>query len=293
MCLLQVWNMNAVNGVLGVFNAQGATWSRRQRRFVTHDKLPSTLQTIARPRDIDTFYVQHAATASTNGGAAAAGRHFAMYSDRSGALQLLSAQEGVQVRSSGPVGYSICLPAQPLCNLKSSQLLVGGLTFVSLQHVPLHSSVIMNLKAHGLLVLLQAGWLAALRLLEVPACKRAQLFQLQVALPAAECDILVVAPVQQLGSTAFAAVGLVNMLNAGGAVLSCRLQLPSNGSSCGPQATAEIWGAGELLALSSRRPVSLRLNGREVQFDWEAASQALRVAVPEAPQLRTTVTVSF
>eukprot|EP00891_Asterochloris_glomerata_P005278 jgi/Astpho2/5278/e_gw1.00074.14.1_t len=208
--LLKVWNMNAVNGVLGVFNAQGATWSRRQRRFVTHDKLPSTLQTIARPRDIDTFYVQHAATASTNGGAAAAGRHFAMYSDRSGALQLLSAQGGVQV-----------------------------------------------------------------------------------ALPAAECDILVVAPVQQLGSTAFAAVGLVNMLNAGGAVLSCRLQLPSNGSSCGPQATAEIWGAGELLALSSRRPVSLRLNGREVQFDWEAASQALRVAVPEAPQLRTTVTVSF
>ncbi len=164
MCLLQVWNMNAVNGVLGVFNAQGATWSRRQRRFVTHDKLPSTLQTIARPHDIDTFYVQHAATASTNGnttaeGAAAAGRHFAMYSDRSGALQLLSAQEGVQVRSCGPVGYSICLPAQPPCNLKLSQLLVGGLTFVSLQHVPMHSSVIMNLKAHGLLVLLQAGGL--------------------------------------------------------------------------------------------------------------------------------------
>ena len=117
--------------------------------------------------------------------------------------------------------------------------------------------------------------------------------QLQVALPATECDILVVAPVQQLGSTAFAAVGLVNMLNAGGAVLSCRLQLPSSGSSCGPQATAEIRGTGELLALCSRRPVSLRLNGREVQFDWEAASQALRVAVPEAPQLCTTVTVDF
>ena len=95
--------MNALNGVLGVFNAQGATWSRRQRRFVTHDKHPSTLQTIARPQDIDTFYVQHAATASTDESttgksAAAAGRQFAVYSDRSGALQLLSAQEGVQVR---------------------------------------------------------------------------------------------------------------------------------------------------------------------------------------------------
>ena len=114
-----------------------------------------------------------------------------------------------------------------------------------------------------------------------------------MVLPAAECDILVVAPVQRLGSTAFAAVGLVNMLNAGGAVLSCQLQLLSSGSSCGPQATAEIWGTGELLALSSRRPVRLKLNGREVQFDWEASSQALRVAVPEAPELRTTVTVNF
>ena len=117
--------------------------------------------------------------------------------------------------------------------------------------------------------------------------------QLQVVLPAAECDILVVAPVLQLGSTAFAAVGLVNMLNAGGAVLAGRLQLPGGGSSCGPQATAEIRGTGDLLALCSRRPVSLRLNGREVHCDWEAASQALRVAVPEAPHLRTTVTVDF
>ena len=109
MCLLQVWNMNAVNGILGVFNAQGATWSRQQRRFVTHDKHPSNLQTFARPHDVDTFHVQHAATASTDksttgDGAAAAGHQFAVYSDRSGALQLLSAQEGVQVGSSGPGG---------------------------------------------------------------------------------------------------------------------------------------------------------------------------------------------
>ena len=146
VCLLQVWNMNAVNGVLGVFNAQGATWSRQQRRFVTHDKRPGTLQTIARPHDIDTFRVQHAATASTDesttgAGAAAAGRQFAVYSDRSGALQLLSVQEGVQVRCSRSVD-SLCMPARPPCSRMLSQLLVGGLMFVGLvglQHVKAHT----------------------------------------------------------------------------------------------------------------------------------------------------------
>ena len=159
---------------------------------------------------------------------------------------------------------------------------MGDLTFVRLQHF----------KAHTLLALRQAGRLQPFTV-EGSYMQTSPTHELQVVLPAAECDILVVAPVQQLGSTAFAAVGLVNMLNAGGAVLSCQLQLPSSGSSCGPQAIAEIQGAGELLALSSRRPTSLRLNGREVQFDWEAASQALKVAVPEAPQLRTTVIVDF
>jgi Raffinose synthase or seed imbibition protein Sip1 len=42
--VLQVWNMNQVNGLLFVANVQGASWDRRRRCFVTHEPAPPTLQ---------------------------------------------------------------------------------------------------------------------------------------------------------------------------------------------------------------------------------------------------------
>ena len=51
MSPLQVWNVNHCGGVVGVFNIQGATWSRQRHAFVTHDATPAVLEAIVRPQD--------------------------------------------------------------------------------------------------------------------------------------------------------------------------------------------------------------------------------------------------
>jgi len=40
---LQVWNVNATTGVVGVFNLQGSSWDRSRRRFQIHNSAPPEL----------------------------------------------------------------------------------------------------------------------------------------------------------------------------------------------------------------------------------------------------------
>lgn len=48
----QVWNVNAVTGVVGVFNIQGSGYSRALRRFHTHDPTPPALTAAVSPADV-------------------------------------------------------------------------------------------------------------------------------------------------------------------------------------------------------------------------------------------------
>ena len=41
---LQVWNVNACGGIVGVFHLQGSSWDRNKRQFQIHDKSPQELQ---------------------------------------------------------------------------------------------------------------------------------------------------------------------------------------------------------------------------------------------------------
>lgn len=53
LCLMhQVWNVNKVSSIVGVFNIQGASWDRQRRRFHIHDAQPSALWTRVRPSDV-------------------------------------------------------------------------------------------------------------------------------------------------------------------------------------------------------------------------------------------------
>ena len=52
---LQVWNVNHCGGVVGVFNVQGASWSRTKHVFVTHDAAPPALEAVVRPQDVAPF----------------------------------------------------------------------------------------------------------------------------------------------------------------------------------------------------------------------------------------------
>ncbi|KAL0042463.1 hypothetical protein WJX79_000575 [Trebouxia sp. C0005] len=86
--LLKVWNKNPVNGLVGVFNVQGSSWSRKKRRFYTHDPSPPVLETLVTPTHVHSF----AQPGSTP-------QHFAMWSDRTQALVLSAHQEdGLTVR---------------------------------------------------------------------------------------------------------------------------------------------------------------------------------------------------
>ncbi len=48
----QVWNMNAVGGIVGLFNVQGATWRTHIRTYHQHDPAPRTLTAHVRPCDV-------------------------------------------------------------------------------------------------------------------------------------------------------------------------------------------------------------------------------------------------
>ena len=79
--------MNPVNGIVGVFNVQGSSWSRKKRAFYIHDPSPPVLQTYVNPLDIHSF-VQSGSNP----------QHFALYSDESKKLTLAGHQQDMTVR---------------------------------------------------------------------------------------------------------------------------------------------------------------------------------------------------
>lgn len=70
----QVWNMNPVVGVVGVFNIQGAAWDRTKRRFHIHTTAPPPLSATVRVSDVEPFKVFLQA-AGCNCSPAPAGEH--------------------------------------------------------------------------------------------------------------------------------------------------------------------------------------------------------------------------
>lgn len=79
--------MNPVNGLVGVFNVQGSSWSRKKRAFYTHDPNPPVLETLVTPTDIHTFAQSSSAP-----------QHFVMYSDQSKQFTLAAHQEELTIR---------------------------------------------------------------------------------------------------------------------------------------------------------------------------------------------------
>lgn len=83
---LKLWNLNAVTGVLGVFNVQGARWDLKKRAFVTCDE-PERIRYVLRPSDVEGI-----ASAAPRGGEGRA-QSYALYSHRARRLQLLRHDE--------------------------------------------------------------------------------------------------------------------------------------------------------------------------------------------------------
>ncbi|KAG5235966.1 alkaline alpha galactosidase family protein [Salix suchowensis] len=51
--LLKIWNLNDFNGVIGVFNCQGAGWCRVGKTNLIHDENPGTISDFVRAKDVD------------------------------------------------------------------------------------------------------------------------------------------------------------------------------------------------------------------------------------------------
>ncbi|KAH6822826.1 seed imbibition 1 [Perilla frutescens var. hirtella] len=63
--LLKIWNLNDHNGVVGVFNCQGAGWCKVGKRNLIHDEQPGTISGVIRSKDVD--YLPRVAGAKWNG----------------------------------------------------------------------------------------------------------------------------------------------------------------------------------------------------------------------------------
>lgn len=54
MCsLLKIWNLNEFNGVVGVFNCQGAGWCKVGKTNLIHNEYPGTITGVIRAKDVD------------------------------------------------------------------------------------------------------------------------------------------------------------------------------------------------------------------------------------------------
>ena len=79
---LKVWNRNLVNSVIGVFNVQGAYWSRQTNQFASLSKPISPVTAELRPRDVEGIAERSAPDAS-----------FVVRSHRRGEIRVLGLKE--------------------------------------------------------------------------------------------------------------------------------------------------------------------------------------------------------
>ena len=92
----------------------------------------------------------------------------------------------------------------------------------------------------------------------------------------------------------FAPIGLSEMLNSGGAVLSCS-QSPVSDDSCQVTFTLRLRGCGRFLIYSSSQPTSVTLDGEPLACVYEEASRALVLQLPadEAKDLRSVLRLVY
>lgn len=121
-----------------------------------------------------------------------------------------------------------------------------------------------------------------------------------------ESATVTIAPVVSHNGVQFAPIGLINMLNPGGAVMSVKYDStvhrwysspPQRGSNRTGQsqnvsmtAHVEVKGAGSFVAYCSRLPLSCRIMDREVSFNYDEATGKLTVQLPRGGPIERLLT---
>lgn len=99
---------------------------------------------------------------------------------------------------------------------------------------------------------------------------------LEIALQPFNYELLTVSPVTEINSVKFAAIGLVNMLNTGGAVQSMEYDQDTSLVRVG------VRGSGEMRVFTSENPRTCRINGVEVNFGYADQMVAIQVPWPKS-----------
>lgn len=97
-------------------------------------------------------------------------------------------------------------------------------------------------------------------------------------------ELIFVSPVTVLDakkSVQFAPIGLVNMLNTGGAIQSFVF---NEDESC---VQVGVKGTGELRVFASEKPTSCRIEGKDVAFEYEQSMVIIQVPWPASSTLST------
>lgn len=96
---------------------------------------------------------------------------------------------------------------------------------------------------------------------------------IEISLDPFDFELITVSPVTTLPgkSVQFAPIGLVNMLNSGGAIESLAFDDEENSVRIG------VKGAGEMRAFASEKPRSCRINGEEVAFGYDECMVIIQV----------------
>ncbi|KMT19511.1 hypothetical protein BVRB_1g011340 [Beta vulgaris subsp. vulgaris] len=98
---------------------------------------------------------------------------------------------------------------------------------------------------------------------------------IEISLDPFDYELIVVSPMTILPweSIAFAPIGLVNMLNAGGAVKSLDISEDNEDK----MVQVGIKGAGEMMVYSSEKPKACRVNGEDMEFEYEESMIKVQV----------------
>jgi len=100
----------------------------------------------------------------------------------------------------------------------------------------------------------------------------------EISLEPFNYELITVSPVTVLSgkSVKFAPIGLVNMLNTGGAVQSLSFDEAKNLVEVG------VRGTGEMRVYASERPNTCRIDGEEVDFEYEESMVKIQVPWPSS-----------
>uniref|UniRef100_A0A2P2P8Z3 Galactinol--sucrose galactosyltransferase n=1 Tax=Rhizophora mucronata TaxID=61149 RepID=A0A2P2P8Z3_RHIMU len=106
---------------------------------------------------------------------------------------------------------------------------------------------------------------------------------MEIALEPFNFELVTVSPVAVLAgkSVQFAPIGLVNMLNAGGAIQSMTYNDDANSVQIG------IKGTGEMRIFASEKPKACKIDGKDVAFEYEGSTVVVQVSRPSPSGLST------